>query len=446
VEAIEFPKGFLWGTATASYQIEGAVSEDGRGESIWDRFSHTPGKILNGDTGDVADDHYHRYLEDVRLMRSLGLQTYRFSIAWPRIMPAGGGAVNQKGVDFYSRLIDALLAANIKPVPTLYHWDLPQVLEDRGGWPSVDTARYFADYATACFEAFGDRVNTWITLNEPWCSAHLGYVSGDHAPGLKDQKLGFKAAHTLLYAHGLAVQRFRDILPGKRIGITLNLSPSYPATDSEEDRAAAERGAAYSNGWFVEPLYRGDYPEVMREAFGADLPEFTPEQRAAVTSPTDFLGVNYYMRGIFRNDPNAGPLRAAWVDPGDVPRTAMGWEIYPQGLKDLLVWLKENCRNPVIYITENGAAFEDVPEPDGTVHDADRTRFLREHFLAAREAIEEGVRLEGYYVWSLLDNFEWAYGYSRRFGIVRVDYDTQKRTPKDSARWFAEVIRNNAVA
>lgn len=440
-----FPKGFIWGAATAAYQIEGAATADGRGESIWDRFSHTPGKVDNGDTGDVACDHYHRYKEDIALMCDIGIKAYRFSIAWPRLFPTGEGALNAKGLDFYNRLVDALLAAGITPVPTLYHWDLPQALEDRGGWTNLATADKFADYAETCFKALGDRIDTWITLNEPWCIANLGYVSGHHAPGKTDHPLGLLAGHTLCVAHGLAVQRFRAVCPTGRIGITISLSPAHPASDSPEDKAAARRAHAHGNKWFLDPIYNGDYPAAMREAFGEALPRFTPVQKAAVQSPIDFIGANYYFRGMIADDPGGDGLKTRWSLPTEGPLTAMGWEVYPPGMTETLCDLDEAYGHPLLYVTENGAAFEDVVTPDGKVHDEDRRRYLENHFRAAARAIDHGVNLGGYFVWSLLDNFEWGYGYSKRFGIVHVDYATQERTLKDSGLWYAGVIKRNAA-
>jgi beta-glucosidase len=435
---------FVWGAATAAYQIEGAVREDGRGESIWDRYSHTPGRVANGDTGDVACDHYHRFREDVALMRDLGLKAYRFSIAWPRIFPNGDGRLNPAGLDFYSRLVDALLEADITPYATLYHWDLPQALEDRGGWPDLETADRFGDYAAACFEALGDRVETWITLNEPWCTACLGYLYGSQAPGRTDERAAYAAGHTLMVAHGLAVQRFRDICPDGRIGLTVNLSPHHPATDSAEDRAAARRADA-GNGWFLDPVFCGDYPAEMRRAFGDLLPAFTAEQRAAVQSPIDFVGVNYYFRSVVGDDPEGSGFHTRWSPPAGRPETAMGWEIYPEGIAELLLWLADRYDNPPVYITENGAAFEDTVGDDGRVHDEQRRAYIEQHLEAVFKARERGVDVRGYFAWSLLDNFEWSYGYDKRFGIVRVDYDTQKRTPKNSALWYSDVIRRNGV-
>lgn len=430
---------FLWGAATAAAQIEGAAFEDGRGESIWDRFARAPGAIANGDTLDVACDHYHRWREDVDLMRDLDLDAYRFSIAWSRLFPEGRGALNASGVAFYDRLVDALLEAGITPFATLYHWDLPQALQDEGGWPNLDTAKHFGDFASACFEALGDRVGHWITLNEPWCSAVLGYVTGEHAPGLRDEALGWRAGHTLMVAHGLAVCRFREIRPEGSIGITVNPPPVHPATDSEADHAAARRSND-ANGWFLDPIFFGDYPAVMREAFGDLLPEFTDEHRAAVHTPVDFIGLNYYFPGTVADAPGAGGLRTRWVAPQSGPRTAMGWEIYPEGIAEILHWIADRYGNPLVYVTESGAAFDDVVAPDDRVYDEERRTYLEAHIQAALRARDEGARLAGYFVWSLLDNFEWAYGYGKRFGIVHVDYATQTRIPKESARWYARQI------
>jgi beta-glucosidase len=440
-----FPPGFLWGAATAAYQIEGAHDQDGRGESIWDRFSHTPGRTYLGHTGDVACDHYHRMESDVALMSELGLQSYRFSVSWPRVLPTGRGAVNPHGLGFYDRLVDRLLAAGIAPAVTLYHWDLPQALEDDGGWPNRDTAFRFADYADVVFEALGDRVPMWITLNEPWCSAFLGYGTGVHAPGRSSDADCAAAGHTLLLAHGLAVQRFRARGLAGAIGITENVSSVTPATTSDADRAAASRYDAFMNRWFLDPIFRGAYPEELAQAWGALLPSFSADEMAAVTSPIDFLGLNYYTRAVVRDDPGAGPLRVGHVRMQGAPHTAMDWEIYPDGLREILTTIDARYDHPTLYVTENGAAFDEAPGPDGIVHDAPRREYLRDHFAAAHMAMGQGVRLRGYYVWSLLDNFEWAYGYSRTFGIVHTDYATQVRTPKESARWYAEVIRTNAV-
>ena len=440
---LTFPDGFVWGAATASYQIEGAWDEDGKGPSIWDEFSHTPGKVAGGDTGDVACDHYHRYREDVALMKSLHLGAYRFSISWPRVLPEGEGKANEAGIDFYSRLVDELLAAGIAPCPTLYHWDLPLAIDRQGGWPNIATARKFADYAELMFRRLGDRVKMWITLNEPQVVDDVGYLSGMHAPGHTDRRESLLAGHTLLVGHGMAVERLRSLLPDARIGITVDMWPAYPAGDSPQDRAAAER-VSEANGWFLDPIYRGDYPGVMRDAFGEMLPEFTGEQRRAVQAALDFVGLNNYSRHIVRHDANAEPFRVAYLPPAG-PVTAMDWEIYPAALRDILCWVHERYSPPAIYVTENGAAFEDEPDSAGYVDDRDRVAFLQGYIAAAHGAMQAGVPLRGYFVWSLLDNFEWAYGYSKRFGIVRVNYETLERTVKRSGRWYAELARSGEL-
>jgi len=438
-----FPEGFVWGAATASYQIEGAWDEEGKKPSIWDEFAHTPGKIKNGDTGDVACDHYHRYREDVALLKSLGLKAYRFSISWPRVLPEGKGAVNEAGVDFYSRLVDELLAAGIAPTPTLYHWDLPLALEREGGWPSLDTAGRFADYAELCFRRLGDRVKMWITLNEPQVVADAGYRAGVHAPGHRDRGESLRAGHTLLVGHGLAVGRLRSVLPEARIGITVDIWPVHAASESEEDRAAAHR-MSEANGWFLDPIFKGDYPAVMRDAFGDLLPQFSEEQRRVVQAEVDFLGLNNYSRSVVRHEPEAKPYGAETLPPPG-PVTAMGWEIYPPGLREVLTWVHEGCRPRAVYVTENGAAFEDKPDASGRVEDENRRRYLRDYIAEAHRAIAEGVPLKGYFAWSLLDNFEWAEGYGKRFGIARVDYETLGRTLKRSGEWYGRVARSNSL-
>ncbi len=451
-----FPEGFAWGTATASYQIEGAVHEDGRAPSIWDTFSHTPGKVANNDTGDVADDHYHRYAEDVALLRDLGVSTYRFSLAWPRLQPTGSGPLNPAGIAFYDRLLDTLAEHNIAPWITLYHWDLPQALEERGGWPERDTAQRFVDYAMAVHERFADRVTDWTTLNEPWCSAFLGYASGHHAPGRQDPEASIRAAHHLMLAHGQAVAEMRAARPDLRYGITLNLTPTEPLTQSEVDIDAARRVDGVSNRIFLDPILRGGYPADVRE----DLERITnfshiqDGDEQAIGIRLDVLGINYYTRNIVRaGTPDDTPdPNSAWVGSGDVvpvdrglPKTAMGWEIDASGLRDILVRVSREYGPPPLYVTENGAAFDDVVSADGAVHDPERIAYLDGHFRAARQAIADGVDLRGYFVWSLLDNFEWAFGYSRRFGLVHVDYETQARTIKDSGRWYASVTASNNV-
>jgi beta-glucosidase len=448
-----FPEDFLWGVATASYQIEGAVGEDGRGPSIWDVFSHTPGKVRGGDTGDVACDHYHRYAEDVALMAELGVDAYRFSIAWPRIQPEGRGAPNAKGLDFYRRLVDELLAAGITPVATLYHWDLPQALQERGGWPERDTAGRFTDYAEIVHNALGDRVTRWTTLNEPWCSAVLGYGSGVHAPGVTDPRQAYRAAHHLLLGHGQALAAIRA---GQHAGadtacsITLNLYGIDPATDEQADRDAARRADAIQNRLWLDAVLRGAYPqdvlEMMEDAGAAEV--IREGDLALIGQPLDNLGVNYYFRLEVRaGEPVDEPTM--WLDERDIevvppgpPRTAMGWGIYPDGLAEVLTRVHREYPPVPLYVTENGAAFADEVAEDGQVHDPDRVRFFADHIRACADAIAAGVPLQGYFAWSLMDNFEWAEGYAKRFGIVHVDYDTLQRRVKDSGRWYAELIRD----
>jgi beta-glucosidase len=449
---ITFPKDFLWGTATASYQIEGAWNEDGKGESIWDRFSHTPDKILNGDTGDIACDHYHRWQEDVELMKLLNLQAYRFSISWPRVLPNGRGQVNQNGLDFYSRLIDGLLEAGITPFITLYHWDLPQALQDEGGWPSRATAEAFVGYADVVSRHLGDRVQHWITHNEPWVAAFIGYQVGRHAPGLKDWTVALRASHHLLLSHGWAVPVIRRNSAGAEVGITLNLSPTEPADSSVGSYQAARYFDGYLNRWFLDPLYGRHYPADMVASYAelGYLPDgldfVQPGDLEAIIARTDFLGVNYYMRTVVGEVPDtADPLRALRGGPPEAERTDFGWEVYPAGLYNVLSRLHFDYQPPKLYITENGASYGVGPDENGRVKDERRTSFLERHFAAAHRAIEQGVPLAGYFVWSLLDNFEWAEGYSQRFGLVWVDYDTQQRILKDSALWYKEMIAQNGL-
>jgi beta-glucosidase len=441
-----FPEGFVWGAATASYQIEGAAREDGRGESIWDRFSHTPGKTLNGDTGDVACDHYHRWRDDITLMKELHLNAYRLSIAWPRILPEGVGRVNEAGLVFYDRLVDGLLAAKITPWVTLYHWDLPRSFDDQGGWPNRRTADMFAEYADVVSRRLGDRVKHWITLNEPWCSGFLGYYTGEHAPGRRSLKEALHAVHTLLLAHGEAVPILRQNSPGAQVGITLNLTPTYPATESAEDQAAAARHDGYFNRWFLDPLYGRGYPTDMVQIYGADLlPTVREADFDAITAPTDFLGINYYSPAVVRDDPKNLPWRFGFAAVPDADFTDMGWAVYPRGLYDILRRVHRDYPTGPLYITENGAAYDDATPEQGRVADPQRTRFYARHLAAAKAAIEDGVPLGGYFAWSLLDNFEWAFGYTRRFGITYVDYATQERTIKDSGRWYGRVAAGNRL-
>ncbi len=448
----QFPAGFLWGAATAAYQIEGAVREGGRGESIWDRFSHTPGKTEGGDTGDMACDHYHRYPEDVAIMKELGLQAYRFSIAWPRLFPAGGGKLNHAGLDFYQRLVDALLEAGIRPCATLYHWDLPQALQEGGGWCNRDTASYFADYAAAMFEHMGDRVKLWITHNEPWVTAFTGHLEGRHAPGLSDWPSALQAGHHLLLSHALALGRFR-VSAGTgnqagKIGITLNLSPVEPATDGAADREAASRADDFLNRWFLEPVFRGRYPAEMLSLLESrhNAPRIDPaDLELMAASPVDFLGVNYYFRVLASAHADKDRLFDTVTPPG-AQRTDMGWEVYPRGLHDLLVRLHRDYSPQEMYVTENGAAFPDTVDADGGITDDMRLAYIRDHLSEALKAVsEEGVRLAGYFVWTLLDNFEWSYGYAKRFGIVRVEPGSLKRTWKQSAIFYRDLIARNAL-
>jgi beta-glucosidase len=448
-----FPDGFIWGAATSSYQIEGAVKEDGRGESIWDRFAATPGKIEDGTDGGNACEHYQRWPEDVALMAELGLQAYRFSVAWPRIFPAGVGAVNEAGLDFYDRLVDGLLNAGIRPAVTLYHWDLPQALEDKGGWRVRETAEAFSVYAAAVAQRLGDRVKDWITHNEPWCAAMLGHRSGEHAPGLQDGHSSLLAAHHLLLSHGLAVPLIRSASPGAQVGITLNLVDAHPASPSQADREACRHFEGSFNRWFLDPIFWGRYPEDIVEDYrsrgdlGEDGLGFVQDgDMDAISVETDFLGVNYYSRAILRSDaiPEEDNAPRTIPEPPAETLTDIGWEVYPEGLYNVLTRLKVDYDPPSICVTENGASYHTAPIA-GRVPDRRRQDYLYRHFLAAHRAIGEGVPLDGYYVWSLLDNFEWAFGYTQRFGIVWVDYQTQERIPKDSALWYRDVIQQNAV-
>ena len=453
----QFPADFIWGTATASYQIEGAADEDGRTPSIWDTFSHTPGKVVAGDTGDVACDHYHRMPEDVALMKQLGIASYRFSVSWPRVRP-DAGPVNPRGLAFYDRLVDELLSHQIEPLLTLYHWDLPQVLEDAGGWTNRDTALRFAEYAISVHEALGDRVPTWTTFNEPWCSAFLGYANGHHAPGRQEPDAAMRAVHHLLLAHGLATSELRS-RGVDRLGITLNFTVADPADpENPADVDAARRIDGLHNRLFLEPIVRGAYPaDVVADTEHLGWTDVVLDgDLETISAPIDVLGVNYY-----QGDAVAGPAPdAAPAVPGStpfvcaenvvfldrpMPKTAMGWDVQPEGLTRLLVRLRDEAPGLALMVTENGAAYDDVVEADGSVDDQDRLSFIDQHVRAVHDAREQGVDVRGYYVWSFLDNFEWAHGYERRFGIVRVDYETQERTPKASARWYADLCRTGRL-
>jgi beta-glucosidase len=441
----EFPAAFRWGAATSAYQIEGSPLADGAGPSIWHRFAHEPGRIEGGDTGDVASDHYRRHRVDVELMAGLGLNAYRLSLAWARILPDGTGAVNQPGLDFYSRLIDLLLERGIEPMITLYHWDLPAALDDRGGWLHPDSPGWFAEYARVVFRALGDRVPLWATLNEPWVVADAGYLFGVHAPGHRNVFEVPRVSHHLLHAHAAAVRVFRSE-SRQKIGLVVNLEPKESATDSEADRAATARSDAYMNRQYLDPVFRGRYPDEMSSIFGEAWPGFSDQDLQGVREPLDFLGVNYYKRGVMRHDASAPPVRASEVKRPDARYTDLEWEVHPEGLTRTLLWVKERYGDIPLYITENGAAFPDPPVAVGDrLDDPLRVDYLRQHLLAARDAIRAGVDLRGYFVWSLLDNFEWAHGRSKRFGIVHVDYGSLRRTPKSSAHFYREVIRSRGA-
>jgi len=452
MSALHFPKPFLWGSATSSYQIEGAWQKDGKGESIWDRFTHTPGKIVDGSNGDVACDHYHRWRDDIAVMKELGLQAYRFSIAWPRILPEGVGAANQKGIDFYSRLVDGLLEAGITPFATLYHWDLPQAIQERGGWPKRFAAEAFVEYTDVITAALGDRVEHWITHNEPWCAGLLSHQIGEHAPGWRDWYAGLAASHHLLLSHGWAVPVIRRNSPGAEVGITLNLYPVTTAERTPENLNAVRLFDGYFNRWFLDPIYGRRYPADMVEVYlkagllpAGELDFVLDGDFEAMAAHTDFLGVNYYSRSVVKAGPEGSPLPVDDPENATLERTDMGWEVYPQGLYELLCRLHFEYQPAKIYITENGASYADAPGADGKVHDTRRRDYLRGHFIKAHEAMVAGAPLAGYFVWSLMDNFEWAKGYTERFGIVWVDYETQIRIPKESARWLQQVIAHNAV-
>ncbi|WP_181727591.1 GH1 family beta-glucosidase [Streptomyces sp. PT12] len=449
-----FPRGFFFGAATASYQIEGAHDVGGRGPSIWDTYCREPGRVAEGATGDVACDHYHRYREDVALLRELGVDSYRFSVAWPRVQPTGAGPANAEGLDFYDRLVDELLAAGISPAATLYHWDLPQALEDRGGWRVRETAERFADYTRLVAERLGDRVDRWITLNEPFCSAFVGYAIGRHAPGAREGRGALAAAHHLLVGHGLAVRALRDA-GARDVGITLNPDRLLPATESPADLAAVRRAETLHNAVWLDPLFAGRYPEHERETWGdlADGSYRRDDDLITIAAPLDFVGVNYYRPITIADAPRreADPAARTAVDIGveeswrqDARHTTMGWPVVPHTFTDLLVDLGRRYPElPPVIITENGSAEDDSVADDGQVHDADRVAYLRDHLHALAAAVDAGVDVRGYYVWSLMDNFEWAFGYAKRFGIVRVDYDTLERLPKDSYRWYRELIAHH---
>jgi len=440
--ATSFPADFVWGASTASYQIEGAARVDGRGESVWDRFSATPGKVRGGDTGEIACDFYHRYRDDVHLMRELGLDAFRFSIAWPRVLPAGRGSVNAAGLDFYDRLVDALLEQEIEPFATLFHWDTPQALEDAGGWPVRATADAFVEYVQAVVGRLGDRVRFWTTHNEPWVHAWIGHAWGEHAPGRTSEADAVAAAHHLLLSHGWAVTAIREASPGAQVGISLNLHHAYPHSSSPEDEAAAWQIDGEGNRWFLDPIFRGAYPADLLERNELVAPLVRDGDLESMAAPIDFLGVNNYFRFLV----GAGADGPRLVPNPEEEHTAMGWEVYPDGLYRLLVRVAEDYAPPGIYVTENGAAFGDVRVHDGSVHDPERMAYLEAYIDAMSRAMRAGAPVKGYFVWSLLDNFEWAHGYSKRFGLVYVDYPTLERVPKDSFHWYRGLIASRQGA
>ncbi|MEV8097484.1 GH1 family beta-glucosidase [Kitasatospora sp. NPDC085879] len=436
------PDDFVWGAATSAYQIEGAVDEDGRAPSIWDTFSHTPGKIDHGDHGDTACDHYHRYSEDIGLMKRLGLGAYRFSVAWPRVVPQADGRVNAEGLAFYDRLVDGLLEAGITPHGTLYHWDLPQAQQDRGGWPERATAERFGEYAAVVADRLGDRVKHWATLNEPLCSSWIGHLEGAMAPGWTDLTAAVRTSYHLHLGHGYAVQALRAAHPDVQVGIVNNLSPIIPASDSEADRLAAVRADGHINRWWLDPVLGRGYPEDMVKLYGVELPVRDGDMEL-ISAPLDWIGLNYYFRQFVQDDPTGSVPQFRQAPGRNDEHTAMGWEVDADGIHQLLMRLTEEYGVRRIYITENGSAYRDTVTADGRIEDTERTAYLEGHLAACARAVAKGAPLAGYFAWSLLDNFEWAYGYDKRFGLVHVDYDTQQRTVKASGERYAEIIRNH---
>jgi len=452
-----FPENFTWGTATSSYQIEGAWNQDGKGESIWDRFSHTPGNVANGDTGDVACDHYHYWREDVALMKEIGLKAYRFSIAWPRILPAGRGKMNQAGLDFYGNLVDVLLEAEIEPYVTLYHWDLPQALQNEGGWQSRSTAEAFVEYADVVSRQLGDRVKNWITLNEPSVVAYNGHLAGSHAPGIQDVRVALPVSHHLLLSHGWAVPVIRQNSPDAKVGIVINVNRTVPASPSQADFDENRRGEGMWVRWFLDPLYGRHYPADLVNDFISDgalpangLTYVKYGDLETISTQTDFLGLNYYNRSLSRSKaiPESQNLPPTVIQSpkDDEHWTEMGWEIYPQGLFEVLSWLYYEYKVNQIYVTENGCSFSDGPDENRRINDRRRINYLNDHLVAAKRAIDFGIPLAGYFIWSLMDNFEWDHGYSQRFGLVWIDYETQQRILKSSAKWYSQVINDNGVS
>jgi beta-glucosidase len=439
-----FPEGFLWGCATAAYQIEGAPTADGKGPSIWDRYAHTPGMMANGDHGDVACDHYHRFREDIALMAQLGMRAYRFSLSWARILPEGTGRINAAGVQFYSDLIDELLKHNIEPMVTLFHWDLPAALDDQGGWLNRDSADWFAEYARVAFGAFDGRVKKWITLNEPWVVSDGGYLRGTIAPGHRNRFEAPIASHNLMRAHGAAVKAYRET--GRHeIGLAVNIEPKYAASARPEDMAATHRASVYMNEQYLDPALLGRYPPALREIFGPAWPDWPETDFDLIRQPLDFLGINYYTRAVVRHDAADDLLKAMPVRQPGALYTETNWEVFPQGLTDTLLWIRQRYGDIPLYTTENGAAFPDPPAvvEGGQIHDPLRVDYLRTHLLALYEAIAKGVDVRGYMAWSFMDNLEWSLGYAKRFGLVHVNFETHARTPKDSARFYSQVIASH---
>lgn len=431
--ARQFPADFIWGVATSSFQIEGAAKKDGKGPSIWDTFCETPGNITDGTNGLIACEHYDRYQQDIDLIASLGVNAYRFSISWPRVQPLGSGAFNEAGLAFYERLVDGLLAKGITPFVTLNHWDIPQALQDLGGWENRDTVHRFVDYALAIFARLGNKVGAYTTHNEPWVIAILGNESGIFAPGIKSRATAMQVSHHLLLSHGMALQALRDKGCTKPLGIVLNLSPTVPATDSAQDLAKVRLEDGRLLRWYMDPLFKKSYPQDVLDALGEDAPHILPGDLDTIATPMDYLGVNYYTRSVVSADGSWSPKKSG------LPLNDMDWEIYPEGLTQLLVRMKRDYAIPPVYITENGGAFPDPLTTTG-VHDHDRVQYIDQHIAALADAMEQGVTVHGYMVWSLLDNFEWSSGYAKRFGIIHVDYDTQRRTYKDSAHWYRHFL------
>jgi beta-glucosidase len=434
---------FIWGVATSSYQIEGAANEDGRGQSIWDTFCKVPGKVANFDNGDIACDHYHRFKEDLDLMKWMGVKAYRFSVAWPRVIPDGVGRVNEMGLDFYDRLIDSLLEREIAPWLTMYHWDLPEALQLRGGWNNREVVEWFGEYGEVLTSRFGDRVKNWMTLNEPLCSAWLGHLYGDMAPGIKDLQTALNVSHNLLMSHGLACQVIRSNVSEANVGIVINVTPAVPATDSQVDSNAAQLADGFDNRWFLDPVFGRTYPADVIDALGAS-PEIHSGDMELIAQDLDFLGVNFYFRQTVAADQNSKPLPIRSVNRENVKKTAMNWEVHPQAFEEILLRISKEYSPKAIYITENGSAWNDEVI-NGEIIDDERIDYLVRHLDAMRSARNQGAPILGYFAWSFLDNFEWAYGYEKRFGLIYVDYKTQTRTPKKSALFYRQLLLNGTA-